>query len=142
MKYSSAVIFYKDGKILAGHAAGQQHWDLPKGKVERLESFEEAAVRECYEEFNIKIKTSDIRLLGISSYQKRKKLVLFFYVGDKLPDIKDLKCHTFYVNKKGYMNSDFDKYQYIDLEDLPQYFTERMVQSIVKTIYNFYSEED
>lgn len=137
MKYTCGIIFYRDGQILIGHTTGQDHWDLPKGKTEGDESFEEAAVRECYEETGYEVDESDLLFIGDVSYRKGKRLVLFFHTAKYKPDPKDLQCNSTYTNKYGYERPELDKFMYIDVEDCELYLTDRMCKSIVKAVTQF-----
>lgn len=51
------------------HRPHRSDWSLPKGKLERTETFEEAAVRETLEETGLSIRL--IELLGTSEYEHR-----------------------------------------------------------------------
>jgi ADP-ribose pyrophosphatase YjhB (NUDIX family) len=52
-------VVVRDGRILVVHRARYDDWSLPKGKLERGESWAEAAVREVREETGV-----DAELLG------------------------------------------------------------------------------
>ena len=57
-------------KVLVIHRANEPfkgHWALPGGFMEMDETIEQCAVRELEEETGIKIKTSDLTLLGVYS---------------------------------------------------------------------------
>lgn len=55
-KQAAIVLVERDGKILAvSRGPGSDQWALPGGKVEEGESFEEAAVRELFEETGLKL---------------------------------------------------------------------------------------
>lgn len=130
MLYSCGIIFYRKNQILIGHATGQDHWDIPKGKMEDGESFEEAAKRECKEEIGFIIPDNSLVLLGDVSYRKGKHLVLFFYIGSDMPVVEDCVCTSTYKNKYGNVKPEFDKFKYIDLIDMSKYLTERMCKSM------------
>ncbi len=51
------------------HRPHRSDWSLPKGKLEKGESFEEAAVRETLEETGLRIEL--VELLGTSEYEHR-----------------------------------------------------------------------
>ena len=53
MPAAGGIVHSDQNKILAIYRRG--HWDLPKGKVEKKESIEDAAVREVEEETGIKV---------------------------------------------------------------------------------------
>lgn len=134
MRYSCGIIFYRNGQILVGHATGQEHWDLPKGKTEEGESYEEAAIRECDEEIGFKVTEKHLVLLGEVPYRKGKRLVLFFYASSILPEIQDCICKSTYTNKYGQNKPEFDKFEYIDVSDCTKYLTVRMCKSICAAV--------
>jgi len=134
MRYSCGIIFYKDGQILVGHATGQHHWDIPKGKTENTETFAQAAVRECDEEIGFKVSEDNLLLLGEVSYRKGKRLVLFFYLSREVPDIDDCICKSTYVNKYGQEKPEFDDFKYIPVTECTKYLTVRMCKSICAAV--------
>lgn len=137
MRYTCGIIFYRDGQILIGHATGQIHWDLPKGKTEEGETYKQAAVRECYEETGYEISEDDLHLIGEVGYRKGKRLVLFFYTGREKPNVSELECISTYTNRYGQKKPELDKFMYIDVEKCEEYLTERMCNSIYKAVTQF-----
>lgn len=92
IKAAGGVVKNNDGKILFIHRLGK--WDLPKGKIEKGESLEEAAVREVEEETAL----NDLQIINFINstyhiYTERKgtkvlKITYWFnmnYLGDKMP---------------------------------------------------------
>lgn len=72
----------KKYKILVGHPSYNKpnFWSIPKGKVDGYETLLEAAVRETYEETNVKLFTDlhDFFYVGKSVYKhKRKEITMF-----------------------------------------------------------------
>jgi 8-oxo-dGTP diphosphatase len=67
-------------------------WDLPGGWVEKAESIEQGAVRECLEEVGVNIETSSLRLIYTMSAKidDRKQLVnwLIFTANTKETKVK------------------------------------------------------
>lgn len=134
MRYTCAIIFFHEGKILIGHTTGQKHWDLPKGKAEEGETFAEAAVRECMEETGYAVLESDLFLLGEVDYQRFKKLVLFFHKSPEKPIASELKCTSTYTSRFGIEKPELDAFMYIDVDELDMYLTERMCLSIKEVV--------
>lgn len=70
--------------ILMGKIAKQNKYDLPKGRLEEGETFIDAAIRELYEETNIKLDKSvyeeyqDVKNVKVIRYNNEKNMVLFF----------------------------------------------------------------
>lgn len=137
MKYSCAIIFYRNGSILLGHTTGQKHWDLPKGKAEEGETFADAAVRECLEETGYEVQQQDLYLIGEVDYQSSKKLVLFFYKPSMKPEAKDLFCTSTYTTRSGRERPELDAFKYVPVEKFEEYLTERMCNSIKTAVHEY-----
>lgn len=58
-----------DGKVLVVHRLRYDDWSLPKGKLEAGESFEQAALREVYEETGYTCTLGES--IGSTSYESR-----------------------------------------------------------------------
>lgn len=67
----AAAIVVKDNNLLVMHRVnnGQEYWVIPGGGVEEGETWEEAVVRELWEETSLKIKVN--RLLYHRQYQDK-----------------------------------------------------------------------
>ena len=82
-------------------------WSLPKGKLDKGETFEQAAVREIHEETGFEVELLD--LAGEVHYQVkgRPKVVKYW--------------HTKIVNNTGFEeNSEVEKIEWFELEDAIQ----------------------
>lgn len=137
MRHTCGILFYRNGQILIGHASGQSHWDLPKGKSEENETFVQAAVRECKEETGFSILEDDLVLLDEVTYIKGKRLVLFYHIGEYKPFVQELICESTYVDRTGRQRPEFDQFKYIDVSECRKYLTERMCKSILTAVNNF-----
>ncbi|MFF0551469.1 NUDIX domain-containing protein [Streptomyces sp. NPDC004311] len=58
------VVVGPDGRVLLGQAHDGR-WELPGGKVDPEEGFEEAAARELAEETNLRVAPEDVRVLCV-----------------------------------------------------------------------------
>ncbi|MFD7026734.1 NUDIX domain-containing protein [Streptomyces sp. NPDC059917] len=58
------VVVAADGRILLG-LAHDGRWELPGGKVDPGEGFEQAAARELAEETALRVAPADVRVLGV-----------------------------------------------------------------------------
>jgi len=95
----------KEGKLLMLHRIDKNHWELPGGKVEEGETFEEAGIREVKEELGCEIKV--IKFFGNSEYKTPKKIYKSKHYAAEIiqgkPEIKEPRL--------------FDEIKYIDLDE-------------------------
>jgi 8-oxo-dGTP diphosphatase len=69
----------RDGEVAVVHRPRYDDWSLPKGKLDEGEDFEEAALREVWEETGLRCRIDST--LGDASYKDRKerdKLVRYY----------------------------------------------------------------
>lgn len=103
-KVTSGTILYIKSidKYLLGHSTGNKHFDIPKGLMEESETYLEAAIRECKEEFNIELDDRDMQFLGVHKYNKEKNIALFYYELNMIDDsFSDLKCSSMVLDFNG-----------------------------------------
>ena len=62
-------VVLRDGRVLVVHRLRYDDWSLPKGKLEAGESFEQAALREVYEETGYTCTLGGS--IGSTSYESR-----------------------------------------------------------------------
>lgn len=96
MKVISAGILVKtsDNRFLLGHATGQKHFDIFKGRQEFGETNEQTAIRECKEECGLVFDSAHLHSFGVLNYTKKKNLALFITKIYTF-NMSDLKCTTF-----------------------------------------------
>jgi len=70
VKAAGGVVRRKDGAIAVVHRPRYDDWSLPKGKLDPGESWEEAALREVWEETGLRCKLG--RELSPTFYKDRK----------------------------------------------------------------------
>lgn len=109
MKTVSAgvLMFDSQDRILLGHATGNAHWDIPKGKIEEGEDPIDAALREVWEETGIVLQKEDLIDLGRFKYTPKKDLHLFCVCSmdwSMLNEVGHLKCQSF--TEKGFPEMD------------------------------------
>ena len=68
-----ALIYLKDGKILATLSKGKDKYYMPGGKREEGETDEQTLIRECKEELNVNIKKDTIKYYGTFEAQAHGK---------------------------------------------------------------------
>jgi len=111
MKISAGIIITDGQNILLGHSTGNEYWDIPKGEVDDNETFIETAIRETYEEFGLIFREKDLKDLGVFSYLKKKNLYLFKIKMNKLPNIEECFCSSYFKTKKGYEIPEIDNFK-------------------------------
>lgn len=84
VKAAGLFLVNKDGKILVGHPTHHvpEFWSIPKGKLDKGETPLQAAIRETYEESNVKlfIDLHTFIELGTIVYRHKKKEITFFAI--------------------------------------------------------------
>lgn len=115
------------GRYLLGHAAGLDHYDIFKGRMDKGETYFQTAIRECEEESGLIFTEDQLKFFGILEYIKKKDLGFFMA---RLEDIEmsSLKCITFM--KSGlpemdyYATFEFDEMLTVVGKNLARIFTE------------------
>lgn len=111
MNVSAGLIITNGEKILLGHSTNNPHWDIPKGMVDPGESYLQAAIRECKEEFNLTFNSNKFQDLGRFKYSSRKDLYLFKILLDELPDPSKCKCNSHFISRHGRYLPEIDDYR-------------------------------
>lgn len=90
-----------DGYVLAiSRGTDLSNWSLPGGKTEAGESFEEAALRELFEETGVDGRTGRLSPV-LEEYQARKHAVIFLLEGQVLmPPVLESRPFEGYVDWK------------------------------------------
>lgn len=82
IKAAGLFLVNKDNKILVGHPTNHDpnFWSIPKGKIDEGETPLQAAIRETYEESNVKLfqDLHDFVELGKQVYKHKKKEITLF----------------------------------------------------------------
>ena len=115
----------------------RDYWDLPKGGIENNELPLDCAEREIYEETNILLHsrlTHSYTDLGRVYYTKNKDLNLFvFKVYEKYTD---LKCNSFFTDKKGKERPEIVDFKWVKFENIKDYVTDNMLKAILNSLIN------
>jgi len=146
-KVTSAGIIITDGNVILGclvdrSGRHKQFYDLPKGKIDPGESAQKAAVRETWEEANIKINPKKLIDLGRFKYLKKSKywpakdIHLFMYKVDtaNLPSLSLMKCNSFYHDKDGSLKPETIGFKYIGIKNIKQYMSKNMIKVLGKVL--------
>lgn len=123
------IILNELNEILMCHSTGNKFYDLPKGKMEKNETFEQTAVRETLEETGLDLKDKKLIFLGQYKYipaPRKKDLCLFLYKVKK-DEIKidELDCST-YTEINGSNKKEVDGYKWIHINEIKKNTTIRM----------------
>jgi 8-oxo-dGTP pyrophosphatase MutT (NUDIX family) len=124
---AACVLINPNGDILGCHATGRpkdRGWDFPKGLVGEDESDIFAAMRELQEETDIWLydpkglwnKSYNMIDCGIHPHNKEKNIHIFIYPTFWFPEIKQLKCNSFF-ELKGKQYPEVDDYRIIKKDE-------------------------
>jgi ADP-ribose pyrophosphatase YjhB (NUDIX family) len=103
-------IVLRDGEVLLQKRTDSLKWGIPGGAVNLGESYQDAAVREVYEETGMKVKIDD--LVGVYS---NPEYVAVYPSGDEAQTI----AVSFYCSIVEEATGDFDKSETIELKFFP-----------------------
>jgi predicted NUDIX family NTP pyrophosphohydrolase len=109
---SCGVLVKYQNRYILGHASGQNHFDIFKGRMDKGENYTQTAIRECQEESGLIFNEDQLKMLGFFDYTKTKNIVIFITKVDDF-DMSRLKCTTFLESGKPemdfYATMDFDE---------------------------------
>jgi 8-oxo-dGTP pyrophosphatase MutT (NUDIX family) len=110
-------IVVSDGqKVLLGHATRSPRWDIPKGLAEEGETFASAAIRELNEETGLTVALDCLVELGLYDYLPSKRIALFGWRCNPLPDPQQLVCRST-VSIAGVLLPEFDRFAIFNWTD-------------------------
>lgn len=125
----------ENGKILiikrsTGSKTNPGKWELPGGKVDQGESFDQALIREVYEETNLKISLDHV--VGVCEQNLPLIRAIHIVLSGKI------------VEGKLNLSSEHEGYAWVFFKDLPDYELADWLQDLVinqNRAYNNYNEE-
>lgn len=119
MKDISCGVIITDGSVLLSIIPwGKKHnRDLPKGHVEKGESYKETALREVYEETGLRLPSEELEELGHFEYTNYKDLHLFLYKTTKLPELASLHCNSQFTNQFGQVVPEATGFEYLSFRE-------------------------
>ena len=127
-KYSAGLVIIYNGKILLGHTTGRKSntgYGIPKGGIEEGESNLQAAIRETYEEFGIKINPRLIdkteRTFAVTSRKYNYNKVVYYYVVN-INDLSQIGLKEEVIQKR--------KLQLEEIDDA-RFFTRKEAEDLI-----------
>jgi 8-oxo-dGTP pyrophosphatase MutT (NUDIX family) len=130
----------KSNKLLICHPTRHplNVWSIPKGKVEALETFVDACVRETYEETNIELsdyKDKLIKLDSVTYAHKRKELIPFVLFENDCEyldlSLITIQCNSNVPEERGGF-PEMDGYKWVTLEEAKELLHETQVACLDK----------
>ena len=142
MRVDAAGLFLinKSNKLLICHPTKHKPnvWSIPKGKVEALESFVDACVRETYEETNIELSDYKRKMIMLDSvnYSHRKKTLIPFVLFENDCEGLDLslitlQCNSNVPEERGGF-PEMDDYKWVTIEEARDLIHETQVACLDK----------
>lgn len=99
------------------HPTMSKWWDIPKGKMEKNETYGTAAARELKEETGLVADIHKMSYLGKFDYRSDKQLALYYWQVDTLVDVDTLKC-TSTFERKGKQVPEMDKFAIVSKDKM------------------------
>jgi len=113
--HSVVVLFNNEGKVLVEIRSDDGNYDFPGGEVEMEESFEEAAIRECFEECGVR--PIDIKLFKV---YKGKITHYVYRNGDEIDGIDFVFISHKYEGKLSPQKEEVKKLLFMNLDEIPK----------------------
>lgn len=131
------LIVDNENSILAGHPTGRKYdkecYDILKGCCDEGEEDIDCAIREVREESGIVLSKDDSLIdLGIISYRSDKDIHLFLHRVDTLPDVKSLKCTSYFYTHDGKFLPEMNGFRVIKKDE--RQLLHKGLQKVIKGI--------
>ena len=114
---SCGVIITDGAQIVLGHITNGKYWDIPKGGVDKGESFLDAAVRELKEETGLVVDPTILVPLKVYEYKPKKSLMLYVWNVSSMPDASTLVCKSMFENSKKQKEPELDSFVVVAYTD-------------------------
>jgi 8-oxo-dGTP pyrophosphatase MutT (NUDIX family) len=119
-RYSAGLAIVFDGKILLGQSRGRKEgtgYGISKGGIEEGESHLDAAIRETYEEFGIKVPKSLIskieRTFVLTSRKYKYNKVIYYFIVE-IDDLSKIGLKDLVVPKGQLQREEIDNAKFMD----------------------------
>lgn len=107
---SCGVIITDGTHIVLGHTTNGKFWDIPKGGMDKGETYLQTAIRELHEETGLQIDSTVLVPLKIYHYRPKKDLMLFIWSVTTMPDPTTLFCKSEFTNEKKQKQPELDAF--------------------------------
>ena len=130
METTCAVYITNGESVLIVHPtnAPWKYWSLPKGCIENNESFVDCVIRETFEETGLKLNKEKLVFKGLFPYHKNKNYVLFLYITNVMPSLKNLCCRSSFIDKKGNKLLEIDQFKIVNKNQLVNYINPKQFE--------------
>lgn len=140
-KEKAAGIFLvnKENKILVGHPTNHRpdFWSIPKGKIDGDETPLQAAIRETYEESNVKLFPDLHEFVELGRYiyrHKKKDIVFFAHFETKTAEWSktiSIRCNSNVPEEKGGF-PEMDDFKWVTIDEAREILHETQVAALIK----------
>lgn len=127
------VIVTDTRSYLICHPTRSKWWDIPKGQMEKNETYGAAAARELQEETGIRASLHDMSYLGTFDYKPTKKLALYYYQVDTMFDVTIMSCSAM-VEKNGKTYPEMDKFLALPLSQMLEKVSPALAKVLKKVL--------
>lgn len=119
--YSAGIAFVYKNKLLLAHPTGQNDkmWGIPKGKIEKDETYLQAAIRETYEELGIHVNPMLLFKKDFYTilYRNRNSNVIYkelYYFVLKIESLDEIGLNDEIVDENQLQLREIDKAYFMD----------------------------
>ena len=135
MKSNSAGILIENTRheILLGHATGNKHWDIPKGKYDKSDHILiKTALRETQEETGLVFSKNNLIFVASCYFNSEKNMTLY-KLNSKIPygalSLDRLRCSSMVKRAKYNQFPEIDNYKWFTKEEV--------LNNVSKSMYKF-----
>jgi 8-oxo-dGTP pyrophosphatase MutT (NUDIX family) len=137
-KVRAAGVFLvrRDRKILVGHPTNHKpsFWSIPKGKVDEGETTLEAAIRETYEECNVKLFKDLHHFIDLGTHvyrHKKKEVTLYAHLETEQSkwDKFQIRCNSNVPEERGGF-PEFDNFEWVTFEEAKKILHSTQVEGL------------
>ena len=136
MKNSAGILIENDrDEILLGHATGNKHWEIPKGKYDKSDLvLINTALRETQEETGL-VFSKDNLILIASCYFNSEKNMTLYKLNFKIPydavSLDRLRCSSKVKRAKYKQFPEIDDYRWFQKKEVLNYVSKAMYKFLI-----------